>query len=251
MRITPLMAAIAATGLLMSCQKDDDKPEATPGTFFGNTVNVGNGTARSFVTNTDDHDRMELGIMFSATALQGLSANEQEFALDLPKEAAGLTPFDHIAFGWMSHGHPDPVYHHPHFDVHFYMISKAEQDGISPDKPEMGLLPDSSFLPKVYVNPDVIGVPKMGRHWVDITGPEFQPGGEFTTAFLMGTYNRKVVFWEPMITREFLLTKPDTVMNIPQPEAFQQKSHYPTKYEIRFDQQKQEYRILLSGFEHR
>jgi hypothetical protein len=115
----------------------------------------------------------------------------------------------------------------------------------------MGLLPDPAFLPEQYINPDVTGVPKMGRHWVDATGPEFKPGGKFTTAFLMGTYNRKVVFWEPMITRGYLATKPDTVMAIPQPKSFQQQSHYPTRYEIRFNQQKQEYRILLSGFEHR
>ncbi|MGN7722066.1 DUF5602 domain-containing protein [Chitinophaga sp. 22620] len=250
--MTPLMAGLATLGLITACHKDDDndeKPEQ--GIFYGNTVNVGNGKARSFISHTDEHSRMELGIIMSAAALQGLSANEQEFELDLPKEAAGLTPFDHIALGWMSHGHPDPVYHHPHFDIHFYMISKAEQETISPDKPEMGLLPDPVFLPEQYINPDVTGVPKMGRHWVDATGPEFKPGGKFTTAFLMGTYNRKVVFWEPMITREYLATKPDTVMAIPQPKSFQQQGHYPTRYEIRFNQQKQEYRILLSGFEHR
>lgn len=246
------MAAVAAMGLIMSCHKDDDNDEKPQqGIFYGNKVNVGNGVARSFISHTDDHDRMELGITLSASALQGLSANEQEFELDMPKEAAGLTPFDHIALGWMSHGHPDPVYHLPHFDIHFYMISKAEQETISPDKPEMGLLPDLKFMPPEYISPDLTGVPKMGKHWVDPTGPEFQPGGKFTTAFLMGTYNRKVVFWEPMITREYLTTKPDTVMAIPQPPAFQQTSHYPTRYEIRFDQQKQEYRILMSGFEHR
>lgn len=245
------MAAVAATGMIISCHKDDDDDQAPPETFYGNTVNVGNGQARSFISHVRDHGRMELGITLSAAALQGLSASEQEFVLDLPKEAEGLTPFRHIGLGWMSHGHPDPVYHHPHFDIHFYMISKEEQETISPDKPEMGLLPDSAYLPAVYVNPDITGVPKMGRHWVDITGPEFKPGGQFTTTFLMGTYNRKVVFWEPMITRDFLASRPDTVIAIPQPKAFEQKSHYPTKYEIRFDAKKQEYRILLSGFEHR
>lgn len=253
MRLTSyLMAAMATAAIFASCRKDDDDQHTPPaGTFYGNTVKVGNGTARSFIAQTNDPSQMQFGVVLSAATLKGLPATELDLVLDLPKEAAGLTPFDHIGLGWMSQGHPDPVYHLPHFDIHFYMISQAERNGISPDKPEMGLLPDSAFMPVNYINPDITGVPKMGRHWVDVLGPEFQPGGQFSTAFLMGSYNRKVVFWEPMITRALLEREPDTVMAIPQPKAYQQQKHYPTRYEIRFDRNRQEYRIILSGFEHR
>lgn len=251
MRIKNWAAVIAVTGVLMSCNDNDDDP-IPAGTFYGNTVNIGNGTGRTFVNHTDDHDKMQLGITFSAAALEGLPHHEGEFVLDFPEQAKSITPFDHILMGWMGDGHPDPIYNKAHFDIHFYMISQAERETISPDKPEMALVPDSVFIPANYFSPDNLGVPKMGRHWADLTSPELQPQGPpFTTTLILGTYNGKVIFWEPMITRDFLLSKPDTVMAIPQPKAFQKKSHYPTKYEIHFDEEKQQYSILLSGFEHR
>lgn len=244
------LAALATMGLFMSCNKDDDDDhQPPPGTFYGNTVQVGNGTGRSFITQVDAHDRMQLGITLSAAAMDNLPAGDTEFELELPEQAKAMVPFDHITLGWLSKGHIDPthIYERPHFDIHFYMIPRAEQHAIVLG-PQMELLPGPDFTPPDYL-PEPGGVPMMGRHWADFSAPEWQPGGPpFTTTFIIGSYNAKVIFWEPMITREFLLTKPDTVINIPQPAKFPKQGHFPTKYEIRFNKEKQEYNILLSEF---
>lgn len=248
------VTVIAVTGLMFACNKDDDddnNPHA--GTFYGNTVKVGDGTARSFITHVDEHDKMQLGITLNAAALNNLPLSDGEFEIDLPEQAKTLTPFDHITLGWMSNGHVDPthIYEKPHFDVHFYMITRTEQHAIVTGA-KMDLLPGPEFIPPNYIPEPGPGVPMMGRHWADLSAPEWQPmGPSFTTTFIIGSYDSKVIFWEPMITREFLLSKPDTVINIPQPEKFPKQSHFPTKYEIRFDEQKQEYNILLAEFEHR
>jgi hypothetical protein len=47
----------------------------------------------------------------------------------------------------------------------------------------------------------------MGSHFVDITSPEFN-GGIFTQTFIFGSYESNVIFYEPMITLDYLLSKP-------------------------------------------
>jgi hypothetical protein len=68
-------------------------------------------------------------------------------------------------------------------------------------------------LPANYMHPDFkdveAAVPAMGNHLVDLTGPEVnkQP---FTRTWIFGVYNGKVTFYEEMVTRAFLLSKPGT-----------------------------------------
>lgn len=244
------LAVIAATGLFLSCNKDDDQPEQEQDTFYGNPVTIGKGTGRSYVKNTKNHAALEMGLEFSASALEGLEGHELEFVLDIPAEAKSLTPFDHISLGWMPHGHLDPalVYNKPHFDVHFYMISRESELKIDTGA-AMRRFPAPALLPANYVPEPGPGVPKMGLHWVDTTSPELK-GQPWTSTLIMGTYDAKVIFWEPMITTAFLATKPDITFNIPQPAEVVKPSHYPTKYGIHFDAAKQKYIIRLSAFTH-
>lgn len=242
------LAVIAATGLFLSCDKDDDdQPEQD--TFYGNTVNIGKGTGRSFIKNTKNHAELEFGLEFTPAALEGLEGHELEFVLDLPEQAKPLTPFDHISLGWMPHGHMfSPIYNKPHFDVHFYMISRSAEQAIDTGA-AMLRLPAPGFMSANYVPEPPPGVPKMGLHWVDTTSSELR-GQPFTSTFIIGTFDAKVIFWEPMITTEFLASKPNVTFNIPQPAKVDKPSHYPTQYSIRFDEAKQKYIILLSGFKH-
>lgn len=248
-----LVTALAVIVLALACRKEADDPApAPPGTFYGTVVSIGNGEGRSFIANVNDQEHLQLGITLDAAALEGLPDGETHFEFDLPEAARELTPFDHISLGWMSHGHPEPVYHTPHFDVQFYMISRPEKEAIVSGSPEMNVLPASAFMPVTYFSPETAGVSRMGRHWLDINSPELMPGGPpFTTTMVMGSYNGKVVFWEPMITRDYLLTVPDTTMHIQQPLSFEKQGHYPTDYSIRFDAQQQQYTIYLSGFANR
>lgn len=248
-----LMSAIAATVLLMSCKKDDDE-QPKGGTLFGPEVSVGNGKARSFFEPDEDNHPVTMGIAIDEAALQNLPpGHETFFILPLPPVAKQTTAYDHISLDWNPHGHgPVPIYNIPHFDMHFYMIDEAEKNLIDTLKPELNILPDSNFMPPFYV-PEPGGINKMGKHWVDITSPELNPAKPtpFTTTFVYGSNNGKVIFHEPMITRDYLLTKPDTVMNIRQPKKFAKPGHYPTKYQIKFDNEKKQWRIILRDFEHR
>jgi hypothetical protein len=88
----------------------------------------------------------------------------------------------------------------------------------------------------------------MGKHWVDPYSDEFEADGSFTQTFILGTYNKMIAFYEPMITLEYLLSKPDVTFDIPQPEAFQKPGYYPVKYVIKFDEAAKEYTISLGSF---
>ncbi|MBC8035176.1 MAG: DUF5602 domain-containing protein [Chitinophagaceae bacterium] len=248
-----LMAVVTATVLMASCNKDDDN-ENGEDIVFGTETVVGQGKAVSFLKNANDHGKMELGFTFDMAALQGLPDHgEINFLLNLPKEALDLTPYKHISFDWAPHGHdPSGVYDKPHFDIHFYTISRDEQNAITVANPDMQKLPDASFLPKQYV-PEPGGIDKMGKHWLDITSPELNPvnPAPFTSTLIYGTYNSKVIFLEPMVTREFFLTKPDTIINVQQPDSFAVRSHYPMRYKMKFDQASNKITVALIDFEHR
>jgi hypothetical protein len=85
----------------------------------------------------------------------------------------------------------------------------------------------------------------MGNHWVDVTSPELN-GAKFTETFLMGSYDKKVIFYEPMITKAFLKTANQWERNIPQPEKFQKDGYYPTK--LRVVKHDGVTEIILDGF---
>lgn len=252
MKRSILLSAAVAVFLFTSCKKDKDD-EAAGNFIYGKNTPMGNGSARSFLANVNNHEMMELGVALDLSAINGLPHTETSFLLELPEEAAKLTPYKHISLEWTPHGHePNGVYDQPHFDVHFYMISRDEQNAISASDPGMQKLPDSNFLPRLYV-PEPGGVDKMGKHWADITSPELDPVNPkpFTCTMIYGSYNSKVVFLEPMITRDFLLSNPDTIITIKQPQKFAVSSLYPEKYKIRHDKALNKLIISLADFRQR
>ena len=122
---------------------------------------------------------------------------------------------------WNPKGHGGP-YVAPHFDFHFYRISLAERDAIDPATPEYAEraanLPAAEQLPAGYVaahllmnlTPAQAAVPKMGLHWVDTKSPELPPQNQpFTATFIVGSWDGRVIFDEPMITRDFILAQRD------------------------------------------
>ncbi|MCU0353033.1 MAG: DUF5602 domain-containing protein [Cytophagales bacterium] len=240
-----------------ACKQDDDNNAQEP-VVYGPEVAVGNGKARSLIRRDASGNPTAIGFVFSEQALQGLpdghggtpgTPHETPHVLSLP-EGKEKTPYDHISFDWTPHGHePVSIYGKPHFDIHFYKITQAERASIAPG-PDMEELPDSTFLPPTYFTIPGEGVPQMGKHWVDGTAPEIISGKPFTATFIYGSYNGKVIFHEPMVTRDFLLSKPDTLIDIKQPQAVDPTGRfYPTKYSIRFDAAKAQYTILLEAMQ--
>lgn len=238
------MAILVGAVLLTSCDKDD---EPVKDIVYGQYVPMGNGQARSFIRLDQSGKPASVGFTFNRDALNGLPHNDHtSFVMDLPAEKAA-TPYNHISVDWAPHGHePEGVYNKPHFDMHFYMISKAAQMAIQPGD-AMQKVPAPEFIPKNYIHQPGEGISKMGKHWGDITSPEFQ-GKPFTTTFIYGSFDGKVTFHEPMVSHDFLLTKPDTTMAIGQPTAFERTGlRYPANYSIRFDKATNVYTVSLDG----
>ena len=151
------------------------------------------------------------------------------FIFDIPKNAKEQTVFDHIEVDWNPYGHPPAgVYDLPHFDLHFYMVTKEEVLATT-DMAIMAIPVPSEYLPAHYVQGP--SIPKMGTHWIDITSSEFPPipgNSNFTQTFIYGSNDGKITFYESMITKHFLETTTFFERQIPQPEKFQKDGYFPT-----------------------
>lgn len=221
------------------------------GEVSGDPVAVGNGTARTFVNFDYYGEPSELGVSFTATALMGLPEDQHmtTYELKLPILPAGVDvhPFRHVVMNWNPKGHePEDVYGAPHFDFHFYLIPSAIQQAITCENADKAIcmkpvLPE--FIPHAYA-PTPAGVPTMGWHWIDTLSGEWH-GQPFTSTFIYGYYNGLMSFLEPMITREFFLSKKTLDAPIRQPLKFPYEGFYPASYAIRYDAVKDEYRVVL------
>jgi hypothetical protein len=48
----------------------------------------------------------------------------------------------------------------------------------------------------------------------------------------MGSYDGQVIFYEPMITKEFVVTHSSFVRSVPRPAQVQKSGYYPTKMRL-------------------
>ena len=247
-----------------------------PGTHrqYGTPIKLGKGRARSYVL-LNKGIPLEVGIALDETALEGLRApmppmddmpsggDHVHVDFDpyvVPMPAHNPTPYKFIELDWNPAGHePAGVYTLPHFDFHFYKIAVAERDAIVPTDPAYAVksanVPAADFMPPfAFSPPPLVAVPRMGVHWVDVRSPEVQSppnNKKFTTTFLNGTYNGALIFQEPMITREFILSKPNATIPIPVAARVTPAGYYPGAYSITFDEQAKEHRIALTRLEWR
>jgi hypothetical protein len=252
-----------------------DKPSleragAEPGIHrqYGTPIQLGEGRARSYVL-LNKGVPVEVGIALDERALDGLRGpmamppgeggeghNHVDFdSYVVPMPAQNPTPYTFVELDWNPAGHePANVYTVPHFDFHFYKISVAERDAIVPTDPafmtKSATVPSPEYLPAFAFSPlPRVAVPRMGVHWIDVRSPEIQPppnNKPFTTTFLTGTYDGAVIFQEPMITRAYILSKPNIEMQIPVAERVSPAGYYPSAYSITYDAQAKEHRIALT-----
>lgn len=218
-------------------------------THWGEKVAVGNGYARTYVQ-LNNKIPQSMGIALSDRATTGLDHEMKEYILPLP-ERVKVHPFKHITLDWNPHGHePGGVYDRPHFDFHFYFISNQLRQSITcmdDDAPLCLEAPDEDYLVSDYA-PTPEGVPKMGWHWVDLLSPEFN-GGIFTRTFIYGYYAGNLIFIEPMVTTEYLLSKKTSHNTIRLPKQFPyQQGRYPTNYKIYYDEINDLHKIELRAF---
>jgi hypothetical protein len=208
---------------------------------------------------------LEIGVAIDEKGLEGLPAHGMPLMLRPPLPAGAPAPYRFVMLDWNPHGHePEGIYDSPHFDFHFYRITHDEVMAMVPTDPNFvsraNDLPSGAYVPPFYTiaTPDGASsaVPQMGVHWLDVRSPELQgvlgnPEGyrPFTKTFLYGSWAGEMIFYEPMITRAHLLTRPDEVIPIPQPALYPEPGWYPSAYRISWDPRAREYRVGLVGLE--
>lgn len=262
--VASALLAAATAGIVIACS-DTSAPNSKAGTFYGPSADFAQGTARAWVTTDASGAATAMGVAMTDGVLQGLpttapgpSPTALMVTLGLPEQAKGIG-FDHAELGWNPNGHEPPqLYGKPHFDLHFYMVSGAVQAAILPSDPQYGAkaanYPASNFVPTGYVPPPGVAasnaVPQMGLHWTDVKAPEFN-GQPFTSTFIFGSWDGRYIFLEPMITKAYLETLPNTTQAIPQPASWPTAGRFPTTYGVNYDAKAKEYRITLGGLTQR
>ena len=276
-----LAMVIAATSVSSLSGAGNGEPQTER--RYGATVNLGEAQARAYV-NVDEKSgaSLEIGVALDERALEGLPtagtghhgghAMPHTYILELPEQYA--KPFRFVELNWNPAGHePTGVYEGvPHFDFHFYTITQAEREAIVPTDPQYAVkannIPSSEYVPPFNaalappgLKPADVAVPMMGVHWVDLRSPELQrllnkPEAykPFTATFIHGSWDGRVTFWEPVITRAHILAKKtasdpavrDQVIPIPTPARYQAPGYYPSAYRITWDAKAKEYRIALT-----
>jgi len=237
------------------------KTHAPVRTLSGESVKLGDGTVRTYLT-MDGDQPLELGVAISKAAMASLPQAHGTEAhvpghsffpniLPLPKD--NPTPFRMVELDWNPLGHePDGVYTKPHFDFHFYTIDRAEWEQITPENPEFqakGLrMPPAEYVPAGYISPAPMVIPKMGLHWVNPMSPELSQGKPFGATFIYGSWDGQFIFAEPMITKQFIEETADFTADVPTAAKYAVAGYHPSKYRIRFDEASQEYRIAITGF---
>jgi hypothetical protein len=231
---------------------------------YGPPVKVGDGMGRAYVVlDAKSGQRpVELGIALDARALEGLPADaaEHSFILRLPEKAPA--PYRFAELDWNPQGHPPAgVYTVPHFDFHFYVVPQSEVDAILPSDPQFAAkadnLPLDGYVPPGYIvpgDPAQQAVPMMGVHWFDTSAPELQnllgnPAGyqPFTRTFIYGSWDGRFTFYEPMVPRAYLQTKPNDIVPISVPSLYWQAGLYPTAYRVSYDAQAKKYYVALTA----
>lgn len=248
-----------------------------PGTHlqYGTPVHVGEGRARTYVIMDakDENKPLEIGVALDERALEGLPApapdhgemgHDDMHAYLLPLPAQSPAPYQFVELDWNPAGHSAPYHVRPHFDFHFWTATLAERNAIDLSDPQYATkaanFPAANYMPTGYfcpctllgLPPAAVAVPRMGVHWIDPTSPEYrpQPPGvpqDFTRTYIVGTWDGRVIFQEPMVTREFLLGKPDETIPVPVAAAYTPGGYYPSAYRVRYDAQAKEYREAISG----
>jgi hypothetical protein len=196
---------------------------------------------------------------------------DEERILQLPDDivARAQLPFEWISVNWNAEGHhppppkpgeapAPPIYARPHFDFHFFAWDRERIEAIAPgpcgefvdcgdfERGRKSIPP--RYVPEGHVDLGIV-VPRMGNHLLDSRSPELvDPATPFTRTFIYGAFDGELIFWEPMITFDFLRSTSDACFEIRQPAAYRKAGYYPTRYCIRTQTGTKQHTVSLEGF---
>jgi len=263
--------------LLLTLQvRHSAQTAAQPTTIVtGEQKTIGKGSVRTWVkVDTKTREPRSIGVTLTEQGLTGLPAETEaaqagsakfklmdggpdhtfEYELKFPPEAAE-TAFNHMGFNWNPNGHgPKGIFTKGHFDVHFYMATTDYRHSIMVDLQDAdpihiktsNLEPPMQFLPPDYKLAPNTAEPRMGSHYADVTSPQLKPGN-FSNIFLIGVHGGSILFWEPMLTKEYFESKPNFTGKLKLPEAYPVSGYYPTSYSVVYDAKAKEFNIALDG----
>ena len=206
-----------------------------------------------------------------ATIAASECVGDEERILQLPDDiiARAQLPFKWISVNWNAEGHhppppkpgeapAPPIYARPHFDFHFFAWDRDRIEAIAPGR--CGEFVDCGdfergrkaipprYIPEGHVDLGIV-VPRMGNHLLDSRSPELvDPATPFTRTFIYGAFDGELIFWEPMITFDFLRRTSDACFEIRQPAAYRKAGYYPTRYCIRTQAGSNQHTVSLEGF---
>lgn len=175
----------------------------------------------------------------------------EALVLPLPEEIRKASGVDHLTFYWEPMGHPPTPFLTPHFDFHFYVVDNASRQAMdckNEKKPESlaaGYALRDADIPGIG---KLVGlcVPRMGMH--SLPEADMNATTPFKSTLVLGYYNGKPIFFEPMIARATLLEKKNFSLRVPAPDGIPANVHYPRRFKARYDQSRQGYRFQFTDF---
>ena len=276
--------AFGLSGLLASRVAPTRPTDVPSSTLFGREVRVGNGTARTFVVLGQDRKPSAVGVALSETALTGLAdrmnttsrcfdknrdgrhshgecLGDYQSTLAMPEGAEDLgLPVRWATVNWNPEGHMPPapsVWSAAHFDFHFFMVEPELIESIRTGPCAEFIHCDdfaraskplaAEHVPDGYIDVGA-SVAAMGNHLVDSRDPELaDPSLGFSSTFIYGAYDSKLIFLEPMVSHAFLRSRPDRCTPVRAPKDYGTPGYYPTTYCVRHDAATSTYTVTLEG----
>jgi len=188
---------------------------ADPAYYFGPTDYLGNGGFRAYIA--IDHEQ-EVPVSFGSEISKsffidppltdGDGHGHFTVYLTLPDITGVYTPIQSFEVNWTPEGHPGTPFPSPHFDWHLYFMNvparEAEiltgtcAEGVSAEALCRALRPiPAPCCPPLYIAPRIT-VPAMGNHLLDLLDTALTEG-KFQNSMLMGGWDGRVIFYEPMV----------------------------------------------------
>jgi hypothetical protein len=214
----------------------------------GDTVYVGSRAVSTWARLDADDSPVEVGVTVAFGIVSDPPAGPGNgpagaiAVVDFPEAVRSSSVLNHFELHWEEHGHTPPPFLVPHFDLHFYAIPSSRVARIGEAD---SVAPDALRLPAGYMygGPDAF-VPQMGGHALspaDMAKP-------FTSVLIMGYYDGKMIFVEPMITRAVLEGKGALSFEVPAPAVLGARTLYPARFDASYDQATDTYQLTFSDF---
>ena len=171
--------------------------------------------------------------------------------IPMPDQARASTGIDHLTVYWEPMGHPPGPFLTPHFDFHFYSVSDSARRAITcsetrkPDPAPPGyVLPDVE-IPGIGMLPGLC-VAGMGMH--ALTSSSMEATTPFTATMVLGYYDGKPIFFEPMVAQAALKERRSFSLTIPTLGDGTPGVKYPTHLEAVYGDSLPGYRFVFTGF---